>query len=65
MAEIPSQRTWNTAIILGLFAALLGIVALLIDTIQGDPFNWAVLPAIGAGLLVAALAMAQRKKTKA
>ncbi len=64
MADIPSQRTWNAAIILGLLAALMGLVALLIDTIQGDPFNWAVLPAIGAGLLVAALALTQRRKTK-
>ena len=65
MTDVPSQRTWNTAIILGLLAALMGVVALLIDMIQGDPFNWAVLPAIGAGLLVASIAMAQRRKTKA
>ena len=65
MADIPSQRTWNTVVILGLLAALMGLVALLIDTIQGDPFNWAVLPAIGAGLLVASIGLAQRNKTKA
>ena len=42
----------------------MGVVALLIDLIQGDPMNWAVLPAIGAGLLVASMALAQRKKAK-
>ena len=65
MAEEISARTWGIAIILGLFAALMGIVALLIDMIQGDPFNAAVLPAIGAGLLVASIALVQRRKAKA
>lgn len=62
MTETPSKRTWTVAASLGLFAALMGVVALLIDMIQGDPMNGAVLPAIGAGLLVAALALAHRKK---
>ena len=65
MAETLSRRTWTLAAILGLIATLMGVVALLIDMIQGDPMNGAVLPAIGAGLLVTSLALAQRKKTKA
>ncbi len=64
MAEIISARTWGVAVALGLFAALMGVVALLIDMIQGDPFNAAVLPAIGAGLLIASLSLTQRKKAQ-
>ena len=64
MSKTPSKRTWTTAAILGLIAALMGVVALLIDMIQGDAMNWAVLPAIGAGLLVTSLALVQRKKMK-
>ena len=64
MAETPSRRTWAIAALLGLVAALMGVVALLIDMIQGDAMNWAVLPAIGAGLLVTSLALAQRKKAR-
>ncbi len=65
MAKTPTKKTWTAVAILGLIATLMGIVALLIDMIQGDPMNWAVLPSIGAGLLVTSLALAQRKKTKA
>ena len=64
MTKPTSKRTWTIAVLFGLLAALMGVVALLIDLIQGDPMNWAVLPAIGAGLLVASMALAQRKKAK-
>ena len=62
MKKTSERRTWMIAAAAGLFAALLGVVALLIDLVQGDPMNWAVLPAIGAGLLVALLSLAQRRK---
>ena len=62
MKKPPDRRTWSIAALLGLVAALMGVVALTIDLVQGDAMNWAVLPAIGAGLLVTALALAQRKK---
>ena len=64
MGKQPDRRSWTIAAILGLIAALMGVVALLIDVIQGDAMNGAVLPAIGTGLLVASLALAQRKKAK-
>ena len=62
MAKQSERQTWNLIILAGCVAALMGVVALVIDQIQGDPFNPTFLSAIGAGLLVTALALRQRQK---
>lgn len=63
MEQQTDQRTWTLLMLMGCIAALMGLVAVLIDWIQGDPFNPVFLVAVGAGLLVAALALRQRRKT--
>ena len=46
----------------GCLGLLGGLVAMIIDAIQGDPFNVVALSAIGSGALLATIALSQRKK---
>ncbi len=47
----------------GCIGLLGGLTAMIIDGIQGDPFNLAALGAIAAGAILATVALSQRKKT--
>ncbi len=57
------RRNWTLLFISGCIGLLGGLTAMIIDEIQGDPFNVAALGAIAAGAILATVALSQRKKT--
>ena len=56
------RRNWTLVFIGGCIGLLGGLTAMIIDGIQGDPFNVAV-GGISAGAILATVALSQRKKT--
>lgn len=56
------RRSWTLVFIGGCLGLLGGLTAMIIDAVQGDPFNVAALGAIGAGAILATMALSQRKK---
>jgi len=59
------RRSWTVLFICGCVSLFSGLTAMIIDGIQGDPFNLMALGAIAAGAILATVALAQRKKTPA
>ncbi len=59
------RRSWTVLFICGCISLLSGLTTMIIDGIQGDPFNLMALGAIAAGAILATVALAQRKKTPA
>ncbi len=57
------RRTWTLLFISGCIGLLSGLTAMIIDGLQGDPFNGVALGAIAAGAILATVALWQRKKT--
>ncbi len=57
------RRNWTLVFIGGCIGLLGGLTAMIIDGIQGDPFNLAALGAIATGAILATVALSQRKKT--
>ena len=56
------RRNWTLVFIGGCIGLLGGLAAMIIDAIQGDPFNAAALGAIAAGAILATIALGQRKR---
>ena len=63
MAQKNEQLPWALVLLGGLMGLLGGLIALIIDAIQGDPFNTPALGAIAAGAILATVALSQRKKS--
>ena len=53
------RRNWTLVFISGCIGLLGGLTAMIIDAIQGDPFNVAALGAIAAGAILPTAALAQ------
>lgn len=56
------RRSWTLVFIGGCLGLLGGLTAIIIDAIQGDPFNTPALGAIAAGAILATLALVQRRR---
>ena len=57
------RRNWTLVFIGGCLGLLGGLTAMIIDAIQGDPFNGAALGAIAGGAILATVALSQRKNS--
>ncbi len=57
------RQTLTLLFIISCLCILAFLSAILIDAIQGDPFNAPALSGIAAGAILATVALSQRKKT--
>jgi len=63
--SLNDGSNWTLVFISGCIGLFGGLTAMIIDAIQGDPFNVVALGTIAAGAILATVALAQRKKTPA
>ncbi len=57
------RQSWTLLFIGGCICLLGSLSVIIIDAIQGDPFNAPALSGIAAGAILATVGLSQRKKT--